>query len=156
MSSWHRLALAGCLALSSACVQVAWERHEFNSPLEEDVEQELVAGEVSLKECLAQLGAPLLVWELSDSSYALAYGWDRQREYGVSFSVPVADSGRSASINYDDIASKAYGVVLIFDSDDRLLRKRRGLLRDLAPEQARRRPLFSEDVGDDGTEDEDR
>lgn len=145
MTVWLRIALASCLGLGSSCVQVAWERHELNAPLEEGLESELVVGEVSLADCLERLGAPLLVWELNDSSYALAYGWDHRRQYGVSLSVPVADSGGSASLNYDDFASKLHGVVLIFDSEDRLTNKRRGLLRDFAPEEGRRRPLFPEE-----------
>jgi hypothetical protein len=145
MGPWHGLALASGLLLSSSCVQVSWERHELNTAFEEGVEQQLAVGEVGLQDCLSQLGAPLMVWELNDADYALAYGWDQKRQYGISFSVPVANTGGSASLNYDDLASKLYGVVLIFDAEDRLVRKRRGLLRDLAPDEDRRRPFVPQD-----------
>jgi hypothetical protein len=131
-----------CCALLAACVQVSWERHELGTPLAAQADSELRVGEATFDQCLDQLGAPIEVWELSSATYAIAYGWDHQRDLGFSLSVPLADTGGSASVNFDDIVDKLHGVVFVFDRNDVLLRKRRGFLRDLAPDRTRRRSAF--------------
>ena len=109
------VASVALLLTASSCVQLAWERHDLNTKVEPGQEQGLEEGIATLGDCLQELGAPLLAWELSETRYAIAYGWDHQREYGIKVSVPVADSGGSASFNYDDVASKLHGVVFLFD-----------------------------------------
>ena len=141
----RRLALPWLLLVASSCVQVTWERHDVQAPVEARLEAELEAGQADLAACLARLGAPLLVWELGDGGFAMAYGWDKQREYGVSLSVPVADTAGSASFNYNDVKSRLHGVVLVFDADWVLLRKERGYLKDLIPTEALQPPAFLED-----------
>lgn len=140
------LAGAALLLTSTSCVQLAWERHELNTKVEQGQEEALVKGVATLGDCLEELGAPLLAWELSETRYAIAYGWDHQREYGISVSIPVADSGGSASFDYDDVASKLHGVVFLFDEHDVLQGKRRGFLRDLAPDDKRTRPVYMDDA----------
>lgn len=140
-----RLSSAALLALLASCVQVTWERHEVQTEIAEDEELALVDGEADLGACLESFGAPLYVWEHDATSIALAYGWDKQREYGVSVSLPVADTGGSASFNYNDVASRLFGVVLIFDQHGVLERKQRGYLRQLIPGEALRRPAYLED-----------
>ncbi len=130
--------------LLPSCLQFNWERHDDQSAVSLADEEALVPGQASLADCLALLGAPLLVWEQTGTSYAIAYGWDKHREYGVSASLPLADTGGSASLNYNDVAGKLHGVVFVFDDQDVLVRKRRGFLRDLAPDSAQARPAFLE------------
>ncbi|MCB9913884.1 MAG: hypothetical protein H6828_01900 [Planctomycetes bacterium] len=138
---------AAVLALvlgAASCVQLSWERHDLHSEVAPEDDAALVEGEATLASCLERLGAPVLAWEVGAQRFALAWGWDKQREYGVSISVPLADTSSSASFNYDDVASRLHGLVLVFDEGGTLRLKRRGYLRDLAPEGARRPALVSE------------
>jgi hypothetical protein len=141
------LALGICTSLVSAgflctgCVSVAWERHcAFEPVCTEDVEA-LKVGESDINETLSKLGAPLYVWEGVGNAVVLAYGHQRNKEWGVRVSIPFDQTSVSGS--YDDVAARIEGWVLVFGPDDKLKVSRAGLLRDLRSE-GRAPPAFVE------------
>ena len=136
---------AALLALALApllvgCVRVSWQRESLHAPVTDEQLDALEPG-TSLEECLARLGAPLLVRELPAGAFALAYGWLDDQGLGLNVSVPVTDSW-SASVDYDRIRRETRGVVLFLDADQRVVVVRRGLLRDLLAELPERPPAF--------------
>ena len=136
------------LPLCASCVSFTWERESRNSPISQASIARLESGRFGLDECLAELGAPLWVWEdVEDGrpAAALAYGWFDERDFGLRVSVPVTEN-TSASFDYDQIDSRMKGVVLFFDEDWRLTHLRKGLLRDLTREQRRRPASLEEDA----------
>jgi hypothetical protein len=144
---FHLLAAALLLGASlGSCVRFRYARREVQTPIPEGVTEALRPGEDTLGSCLERLGAPLYAWEVSDFTYALAYGWDEGRDWGFHVSAPVTDAA-PASVDYDNVALDLHGVVLIFDHDDLLLRSDRGYLREIAPGLERRRPALVEDDG---------
>lgn len=139
-----RLALFLVLVASPACVSGTWERHLFDREPDAAVVASLRPGESDLEEALAKLGAPLYVWETFDG-FALAYGGRAERQWGFSVSLPLADR-TSARFDYDDLAARIEGCVLIFDASSKLRLAQNGLLKDLRAQVERRRPSLVEDV----------
>lgn len=133
-----RAAVLLALVASPACVSGTWERHLFDREPDAAVVASLRPGESDLHETLAKLGAPLYVWETFDG-FALAYGGRAQREWGISVSLPLADRA-NARFDYDDLAARIEGCVLIFDASNRLRLAQSGLLKDLRNQLERRRP----------------
>lgn len=142
-----------CLG-SSSCLRLQWTRMEFCAPVDTDALPELVEGVSDLHACLGQFGAPLYVWQIGDEEYALAYGWDEDQGWGFNVSVPVGQEV-SASFDFDDLDRRLHGVVLTFDGDHRLLRKRRGYLAEIMVVAGRRRPALVEDEESDSGDDTD-
>lgn len=132
--------LALGLALSSAsCVRLSWNRAEFCRPVPEQAVEQLDVGTTELSSCLEQFGSPLYVWQTADEEYAVAYGWDYDTGWGFNVSVPVAQDF-SASVDFDDLNRRLHGVVLTFDDQHRLIRKKRGFLVEIAAQSMRKRP----------------
>ena len=124
------LALAGC-------VSVEWRRETRFAPPRAAAIAALVPGETTVAEVLAALGAPFHVWEYKEDGVALAYGSSRQRDLGLTVSVPVFER-TSARLDYDDVHERLRGVVLTFGPDWRLEQVREGYLRDLERAYGRR------------------
>lgn len=124
--------------LGSSCLSISWERKLHEVRLEPARYAGLEPGVADLQTCLRQLGAPLTVWELPAGRFAIAYGWDENRELGLSVSVPVTQR-QSANFDYDEINLHRPGVVFFFDSALVLESRREGRLNNLR-EETRRRP----------------
>jgi hypothetical protein len=140
----------GALSLAlfvSACVRGSWSRVDVGRSVPEEFYADSAATSTDLTQCLAQLGAPLYVWELADDEYGLAYGWDHASGWGLNVSIPIV-RGISASVDYESLAQKLHGVVLIFDRQDRLLRQHTGFLGELIEDDPRRRPAFVDTPSD--------
>lgn len=138
-----RTAALVLLAVSAAgCIRLAWERESRHAPLVPETLGRLEPGRVGLEECLAELGAPLWVWEHVEdgrASAVLAYGWYDQRDLGLRVSVPVYRA-LSASFEYDKVDQRMRGALFFFDQDWSLTARREGLLRDLTVELRQKRP----------------
>jgi hypothetical protein len=128
----------------ASCVSVTWERHTRNEPLSEQALSGIRVDDSDLAEVLAACGAPLRVWELPAGEMAVAYGWYRERQLGAQVSVPLFDRF-SGSVSFDDFDTDLVGVVMGFDADRRLRSLRRGFLRELVAEPARRRASLVDD-----------
>jgi len=128
-----------CALLAAGCVTYTYRRDMRFEPIDDAALDSLRPGEADISECLAKLGAPLYVWEYSKEGCALAYGFDKDRTWSLSVSVPVA-RGFSASGAYTDEARKLRGAVLLFDPTWRLQLVRRGMLADLSAELRPKRP----------------
>lgn len=139
--------MRACAALLVAlacpgCLRVAWERQSRHTPVTSAALERLRPAEADLAACLAELGAPLWVWEHVEdgrASAVLAYGWYDQRDLGLRLSIPVYRA-LSASFEYDKIDERMRGAVLFFGPDWRLTARREGLLRDLTVELRPKRP----------------
>ena len=130
------------LALAS-CVSFGWSRDRRHAPPPAGAIGTLAPGRSTLSECLDTLGAPLYVWEYKGDGAALAWGWNDERQKGVSVSIPLYEQ-TSASVSYDDERAKLRGAVLLFGRDLVLEQVRKGWLRDLESEFVRRRPAAVE------------
>jgi len=136
------------LPLCVGCVSLTWERESRHTPVSAASISRLESGRSDLGECLAELGAPLWVWEHVEGgrpAAALAYGWFDERDFGVRVSVPVSDNF-SASFDYDQIDQRMKGLVLFFDEGWMLTAWRTGLLRDLTREVRRPPAAVEEDA----------
>lgn len=133
----RRLAILAPLLLAG-CVTFKYERHLREEPVAPEALAELEIGTSTIGDVLARLGAPLYVWEGVGGAVVLAYGSEDRREVGFSVSVPLFEQ-TNASFDYDDVASRLEGYVLVFDAEGRLEIVRAGLLRDLG-QAVRRRP----------------
>lgn len=129
--------------LCGSCLSISWERKLHEVRLEPSRYADLEPGRADLQTCLQELGAPLTVWELPTGRFALAYGWDENRELGLSVSVPVTQR-QSANFDYDEINLHRPGVVFFFDSALVLESRREGRL-NMLREESRRRPDFLEE-----------
>jgi hypothetical protein len=136
------LAAIGTLLLCSACLRVSWERKLHDLPLRPEEYQELQPGAATLGDVLSKLGAPLEVWELGQGRFALAYGWEQNRELGLSVSLPVTQR-QSANFDYDEINLHTYGIVCFLSADLRLESLEEGRLHEMRAAQ-RRRPECEE------------
>lgn len=132
------------LAVAPGCVTGSFTRDSRFEPVPRGALRPLQPGESDLQDALDALGAPLWVWEVPGDGMAVAYGWEEERAWGLSFSVPLTRQ-LSANFDYDDIDADLAGVVLFFDAERRLVEKRRGRLRDLALEELRARPSDPEE-----------
>lgn len=124
--------------LLAGCVSGNYTRLSVNEPVDEEVVSALPAG-ADLQACLGRLGAPIRVWEAEAGRYAMAYGWLRERGWGVRASYSFDKLLPSASVSFDSQLKKMRGAVLWFDDELKLVEARTGLLSDLLP--ARRRPV---------------
>lgn len=124
--------------LFAGCVTFKYERHLREEQVSPEALGELEIGTSTIADVLARLGAPLFVWEGVGDAVVLAYGSEDRREVGFSVSVPLFDSA-NASFDYDDVASRLEGYVLVFDAEGRLEIVRAGLLRELG-QAVKRRP----------------
>ena len=137
-----RIALASLL-LGPSCVQLSWNRVSQNTPVV-DVD-DLVVGTTDLSACLGSFGAPIWVLELEDGrGAALVYTWLEEKGWGFRMSVPVSEYV-AADFDYDKVDARTRGVILFFNEAWSLTAWRRGLLKDLAPELRRRRPVEIEE-----------
>ncbi len=122
----------------AGCVSGNYTRLSVNEPVDEDVVAALPAG-ADLQVCLGRLGAPIRVWETEAGRYAMAYGWLRDRGWGVKVSYSLTEFAPSASFSFDSTVKKMRGAVLWFDDELKLVEAKTGLLSDLLP--PRRRPV---------------
>lgn len=141
MSRVAKLLAAAVLLVTPGCVSVTWERHRVNEPLPEADLAWAEAGGFDLGAALARFGAPTHVWELSGGRAALAWGWRRESELGLRFSIPLTGR-RSASFTYTGIDTRLLGILVVFDEAGRAVVVRRGHLADLAAGLTRPRPRF--------------
>lgn len=121
----------------SGCVQLDWSRSHVDFAVPHAHLHALVAGEATLEQALAVLGAPLYVWELPADGLAIAYGAWSEEELGIQVSVPLAERA-SADFDYSEASAKVEGHVLFFDRQGVLTVTAEGLLRDLRAETERR------------------
>lgn len=136
-----RLGAAVLVALiAPSCVSATLEsRNRYREVSGEEV---LVIGEDGLERSLEILGAPLVVRENGDGA-VLAWGWARERGWGLRARVPV--KGARASFDYSQASRGLQGLVLFFDDQWRLTAMRRGQLADvLPPSQVRARLVEDE------------
>lgn len=124
--------------LLAGCVSGNYTRLSVNEPVDEAVVAALPAG-ADLQVCLGRLGAPIRVWETEAGRCAMAYGWLRDRGWGVKVSYSFSDLTPSASFSFDSTVKKMRGAVLWFDDQLKLVEAKTGLLSDLLP--PRRRPV---------------
>jgi hypothetical protein len=134
------LAVAICLACSS-CVRVQWNRAMFCRGIDSNELTVLRAGESQLNDCLELFGSPLYVWQAGADQYAVAYGWDMDKGWGINVSIPVTQEF-SASFDYDDLDRRLYGIVMTFDANDQLQYQRQGFLSEIAEGYLRRPSSF--------------
>ncbi len=120
---------AGLLALLPGCLTLRHETFESFAPPRPGVLASLEAEASTLGDCLDALGAPLLVLEDGDRS-ALAWGWQHQKSWFVSVSVPLLE-GLNSSVSYNSFVLRLHGVMAFFDADQRLVELRRGYLNEL-------------------------
>ena len=121
----------------SGCLSFNWQRARAETSLTYEDLNRFELGASSLTECLAELGAPRLVWEYAGDGVALAYVWSDGESLGGSLSIPVWDDF-GPSMNYTQAEGDAYGAVLFFDADWVLERWRFGRMRDFEAERRRR------------------
>jgi hypothetical protein len=126
--------------LLAGCLSFQLERDNSYSPIDRAEVDGLEPGVTTLDDCLQLFGAPLWVHEHRTLGVELAYGWDKQWDWGLRVSVPVAEHA-SASMNYDDVDRKVRGLVLLFDQDLKLSVVRTGFLRDI---RSRNEPAYLE------------
>ena len=124
--------------LLAGCVSGSYTRLSVNEPVDENAVAALPAG-ADLQVCLGRLGAPIRVWEAEVGRYAMAYGWLRERGWGVRASYSFDNLLPSASFSFDSQLKRMRGAVLWFDGEMKLVEARAGLLSDLLP--PRRRPV---------------
>jgi hypothetical protein len=124
--------------LLAGCVSGQYSRVIVNEPVDEETVAALEPG-TDLQVCLDRLGAPIRVWESEAGQFAMAYGWIRERGWGVRASYSFYSYAPGASITYSDDLKRMQGAVLWFDDGMSLLTSRVGLLADLIP--PRRRPV---------------
>lgn len=125
-----RAALLLALPLLGGCLSVTWEYIDTDSRPEPGTISALRPGEADLTDCLAALGAPILVQE-HVGGIAIAYGWTRERSWSVSVDIPLA-SEVSGSAQYSALTTGLDGILLLFDEDYILTTIREGYLRELA------------------------
>jgi hypothetical protein len=117
---------------ASGCSSATWRRDARYGEPPPDALAALQPGASDLGTCLSRLGAPLEVWEEAAGGVALAYGWQRQRSFGLSLSVPL-DHGLTASLNLADQHANLRAAVLVFDAHRTLTRVHLGRLDELRP-----------------------
>ncbi len=135
--AWGRtVGLALALCVSSCLSARLAHNHEFEEPR---ADGRLRPGSTGLEQCLAELGAPLLVREHLDGAL-LAWGWSDERAFGLNLSLPL-DNFYSANLSYARSIDGLRGLVLFFDDAWRLKQMRRGYLAEILPDE-RTRPAL--------------
>ena len=94
--------------------------------------------DVNLEACLETLGAPLKAWQVGDG-YALSWAWYDAEEWSYRLEFPLTQTF-NASLDYSTIDRETQGLLLLFDSADRLVMLKEGFLRDLMAEDEARSP----------------
>jgi hypothetical protein len=118
------------LGLLPSCLTLRHETFESFEPPRAGVLASLESDSVTtLDDCVSALGAPLLVLEDGDRT-AMAWGWQRQKNWFVTLSVPLL-KGLNTSVSYNSFVLRLNGVMGFFDADNRLVELRRGYLNDL-------------------------
>jgi hypothetical protein len=120
------LAIIALLLLGS-CISANYVRFSTGEPVGDEELEGLRPGNSDLGACLAQLGAPHLVWQASDKSIAMAYAWLDQGDWGVGLSYSL-EQFVSVRLSYDSSAILTEAAVLIFDQNLQLIAVKRGLL----------------------------
>ncbi len=133
-------ALAPLLALGCGCITGGYNRQQLFSPVAHERVHSLEPGKTTLAEALAELGAPLFVWEWKGDGAALAWGWSDAARWGLAVSVPVGDSNSATAFTWDSLASQLPGAVLLFGPDDVLQEAREGKLAEIRAETIQPRP----------------
>jgi len=129
VSLFVRTILAAWIACSTGCITATLERERvLHEPLGV---YSLVVGESDLDDCLAALGAPLVVRENGEGAW-LAWGWAERGGWSLTGSVPVTDNN-SISMRYGRSLDGLEGAVLFFDRDWILVARRRGYLSQILP-----------------------
>ena len=131
--------LSALILTAPSCVRLTWSRTNIQEPIPDHALAAVAPDRADLTECLAQLGAPLLVWEYVDGGVALAYGWQDQADWSVTVSYSFTRFV-SASFEYAQGWRNLEGIVVLLDRDLVVRQVRRGLLRDIASGLERRRP----------------
>lgn len=129
MSRFAHTILVALVACSTGCIAATLERERvLHEPLGV---YSLVVGESDLDDCLAALGAPLVVRENGEGAW-LAWGWAERGGWSLTASVPVTDYN-SVSMRYGASLDGLEGAVLFFDRDWILVARRRGYLSQILP-----------------------
>jgi hypothetical protein len=130
--------IAACLValLASSCVQLEWERNQTHAHVDTAAIARLEPGASDVGACLAELGAPLYVWEYAGDGVALAFGAQSGRYLDLNISIPLERG--SAPVDFGERYANTDGWVLFFDADWKLVRVQAGRLRNLARELERR------------------
>ncbi len=100
--------------------------------------ESLGVGDVDLAICLETLGAPLKAWQVADG-YALSWAWYDSEELSYRLELPMTQTF-NASLDYSTIDRETQGLLLLFDTSDRLVMMKEGFLRDLMAEDDERSP----------------
>ncbi|MCH2105810.1 MAG: hypothetical protein MK291_04135 [Planctomycetes bacterium] len=124
--------------LSASCVSVVWEREAWHRPPSAEAVESLSEGRADLAACLEALGAPMKVWQVGDG-VALSWAWYESKELSYRLQVPMTQTF-NASFDYATVDRETLGLLLVFDSSDRLVMKREGFLKDLMAEGEERSP----------------
>lgn len=119
----------GASFLGTGCASITYERREVFEPVTPAAVESLHPGESTLGDVLARLGAPIYVWEGGLGEIVLAYGAQRDSGWAFGIKVPVVERA-TASLRYDDAATKLEGYIMVFDSHLKLRLLQAGLLRN--------------------------
>ena len=145
---WPSLLAACAAATAAGCVQVVYRHRNVEDPVLSGDLAALKPGSDDLGSCLCRLGAPYFVWEYHIDGMALGWvtedtaGWSLQFSYSF-------ERYFNAGMSFDLAGSDLPGVVLWFDGELRLVKWRRGRMRDLTS-GLRHRPAPVEDADDVG------
>lgn len=120
----------GCLL--PACISFNYVRSQVGEPVPDAAVAPLKPQSATLAACLAQLGAPDLVWPTDDGMVNLAYAWTDTLNWGLAASWSVVRFA-PVRVDFDSVDTEVKSVVLAFDADLRLHHISRGYLWDLAP-----------------------
>ena len=145
-ASLRSLAALACIALgSTGCITGGFYRSQMFEPVTQAQLDPLPPGNATLAEALAELGAPLLVWEWKGDGVALAWGWQDAQRWGFAVSIPIWNN-TGASLSYDKVARELPGAVLFFGPDGVLIESRQGKLGEIQ-DQTRARPAAPAEAG---------
>lgn len=133
----RRVAALALALLAPGCVSATFRA--TNRYREVAGEEELVVGQDDLGRTLEVLGAPLLVRENGEGA-VLAWGWARERGWGVRARLP--GNSRNVSFDYAQDQRGLRGLVLFFDDRWTLTASRRGRLADVLPPSQERARLI--------------
>lgn len=138
-----RLAAATLVLTTGACLNLGVTRVSTNEPIADAQLAALVPQQTGFGEALHALGAPLAVRASENGRVVLAYGFEDELQWGLSFSVPIVRAA-SARFRFDSSSLEIEGVVLIFDADLRLQSVRSGWLAEILRELSGSDSLLSD------------
>lgn len=134
-----RTALLTAAALASSCVQLSYTVRYEDNPVADEKLAHLTPGEDDLASCLARLGAPHHVFEYQYDGVALLWHHVDSSGWGAQLSTNFGRGAPDASFRMDSDSAARPGAMLWFDSNYKLLKWRKGMMRDLTA-GFRRRP----------------